>query len=48
VLAQRGDHDRVQPLITSALAKIDATADRATASRARHAGGIAALADGNR
>ena len=47
VLALRGDHDRVQPLITSALAKIDATADRATAARARHAAGIAALADGS-
>ena len=47
VLAMRGDHDGVQPLITSALAKIDATADRATAARARHAAGIAALADGS-
>ena len=47
VLALRGNHDRVQPLITSALAKIDTTADRATAARARHATGIAALADGS-
>jgi DNA-binding CsgD family transcriptional regulator len=47
VLALRGNHDRVQPLITSALTKIDATADRATAARARHAAGIAALADGS-
>jgi DNA-binding CsgD family transcriptional regulator len=47
VLALRGDRDRVQPLITSALARIDATADRATAARARHAAGIAALADGS-
>ena len=36
VLALRGHHDQVQPLITSALARIDATADRATAARARH------------
>jgi DNA-binding CsgD family transcriptional regulator len=47
VLAMRGHHDRVQPLITSALAKVDATADRATAARARHAAGIAALAEGS-
>jgi DNA-binding CsgD family transcriptional regulator len=47
VLALRGHHDQVQPLITSALAKIDATADRATAARARHAAGIAALANGS-
>jgi DNA-binding CsgD family transcriptional regulator len=47
VLALRGNRDRVQPFITSALAKIDATADRATAARARHAAGIAALADGS-
>jgi DNA-binding CsgD family transcriptional regulator len=46
VLALRGHHDLVQPLITSALAKIDATADRASAARAWHAAGIAALADG--
>jgi DNA-binding CsgD family transcriptional regulator len=47
VLALRGDRDRVPPLIASALAKVDATADRATAARARHAAGIAALADGS-
>ncbi len=47
VLALRGRHDQVQPLVTSALARIDATADRATAARARHAAGIAALADGS-
>ena len=47
VLALRGDHDQVPPLITSALARIDATADRATAARARHAAGIAALAGGS-
>src|SRR4029077_21227713 len=47
VLALRGNHDRVQPLIASALARIDATADRATVARARHAAGIAALADGS-
>jgi DNA-binding CsgD family transcriptional regulator len=47
VLALRGDHDRVPPLIASALARIDATADRATAARARHASGIAALASGS-
>ena len=47
VLALRGNHDRVQPLFASALAKIDATADRATAARARHAAGIAALAGGS-
>ena len=47
VLALRGSHDWVQPLITSALTKIDATADRATAARAWHAAGLAALADGS-
>ncbi len=47
VLALRGRHDQVQPLVTSALARIDATADRATAARARHAAGIAALAGGS-
>jgi DNA-binding CsgD family transcriptional regulator len=47
VLAMRGDHDRVPPLIASALARVDATADRATAARARHAAGIAALAGGS-
>jgi DNA-binding CsgD family transcriptional regulator len=47
VLALRGDRDRVPPLIASALAKVDATADRATVARAWHAAGIAALADGS-
>ena len=47
VFAMRGNQGQVQPLITSALARIDATADRATAARARHAAGIAALADGS-
>jgi DNA-binding CsgD family transcriptional regulator len=47
VAALRGDHGLVQPLISSALAKVDATADQATAGRARHAAGLAALADGS-
>jgi len=46
VLAQRGHADQVQPLVVGALARIDASADRATAARARQAAGLAALADG--
>ena len=44
VLALRGHHDQVPPLVASALARIDATADRATAARAWHAASLAALA----
>jgi DNA-binding CsgD family transcriptional regulator len=47
VLALRGNHDGVQPLIASALARVDAAADRATAARAHHAAGLAALAEGS-
>ena len=47
VLAMRGDHDQVHPLVASALATIDAAAYRGFAARARHAAGIAALAEGS-
>ena len=47
VAALRGDHGLVQPLISSALGKVDATADQASAGRARHAAGLAALAEGS-
>jgi DNA-binding CsgD family transcriptional regulator len=47
VLAMRGGHDQVRPLVTSALAKIDAAGYRGFAARAWHAAGIAALAEGS-
>jgi DNA-binding CsgD family transcriptional regulator len=47
VLAMRGDLDRVQPLLTTALASADGTEYRSVAARARHAAGLAALANGN-
>jgi len=47
VLAARGDHDQVRPLLTSALAAVDPAETRSVAARAWHAAGIAALAHGN-
>ncbi|HEV8165604.1 MAG TPA: AAA family ATPase, partial [Actinomycetota bacterium] len=47
VLAMRGDHEQVRPLLASALASVDAAEYRGFTARARHAGGIAALAAGS-
>ena len=47
VLAMRGDHDQVGPLLASALAAVDEAEYRAFAARARHAAGLAALAEGD-
>jgi DNA-binding CsgD family transcriptional regulator len=47
VLAARGDHDQVRPLLTSALAAVDPAEVRSFAARAWHAAGIAELAVGN-
>jgi DNA-binding CsgD family transcriptional regulator len=47
VLAMRGDHDQVSPLLTRALSVVDAAEYRAFAARAWHASGIAALAEGS-
>ena len=47
VLAMRGDHEQVRPLLASALASVDAAEYRGYTARARHAGGIAALAAGS-
>jgi DNA-binding CsgD family transcriptional regulator/tetratricopeptide (TPR) repeat protein len=46
VLAMRGDHDQVPALLARALSAVDAAEYRAFAARARHAAGIAALAEG--
>ena len=46
VLAMRGVHDQVRPLVTSVLATIDAAEYRGFAARAWRAAGIAALAEG--
>jgi DNA-binding CsgD family transcriptional regulator len=47
VLALRGHLDQVQPHLASALAGVDPAEYRAYAARARHAAGLAALADGS-
>ena len=47
VLVMRGQHDQVGPLLASALAAVGADEYRSVAARARHAAGIAALAEGN-
>ena len=47
VLVMRGQHDQVGPLMASALAAVGADEYRSVAARARHAAGIAALAEGN-
>jgi DNA-binding CsgD family transcriptional regulator len=46
VLAMRGDHDQVAPLLTRALSAVDAAEYRSVAARAQHAAGISALAEG--
>jgi DNA-binding CsgD family transcriptional regulator len=47
VLALRGDHDEVAPLLARALATLDPAHYRAFAARARHAAGLAALGAGS-
>ena len=47
VLAMRGDHDRVAPLLARVLAAVDPSEYRGFAARTRHAAGLAALAQGN-
>ena len=47
VLAMRGGHDQVRPLVANALATIDAAEYRGFAARAWHAAGITALAEGS-
>jgi DNA-binding CsgD family transcriptional regulator len=47
VLAMRGGHDQVRPLVANALATIDAAEYRGFAARAWHVAGIAALAEGS-
>ena len=46
VLAMRGDHDRVAPLLARALSAVDVAEYHSVAARARQAAGIAALAEG--
>jgi DNA-binding CsgD family transcriptional regulator len=47
IAAMRGDHDQVGPLLARVLATVDATHIRGFAVRARHAAGLAALAQGS-
>ena len=47
VFVMRGQHDQAVPLLASALAAVGADEYRSIAARARHAAGIAALAEGN-
>ena len=47
VLAMRGDHDQVAPLLARALAVVDTSEYRGFAARARHAAGLSALAQGS-
>ena len=47
VLVMRGQHDQAGSLLASALAAVGADEYRSVAARARHAAGIAALAEGN-
>ena len=47
VLAMRGDHDRVAPLLARVLAAVDQSEYRGFAARTRHAAGLAALAQGH-
>jgi len=46
VLALRGHHDQVQPRLASAFGTVNPAEYHAFAARARHAAGLAALADG--
>ena len=47
VLAARGEHDLLRPLLARALAALDPAEHRAAAARAWHAAGLAALAEGS-
>jgi DNA-binding CsgD family transcriptional regulator len=47
VLAMRGSHDEVGPLLASALAIVEGAEYRAFAARATHAAGLAAVAEGS-
>jgi len=47
VLAMRGEHDQVRPVLARALTIVGDAEHRAAAARARHAAGIAALAEGS-
>ena len=47
VLAMRGDHFRVAPLLARVLAAVDTSEYRGFAARTRHAAGLAALAQGH-
>ena len=47
VFAMRGDQGQVEPHLASALAAVNPAEYRAYAARARHAAGLAALADGD-
>ena len=47
VAAMRGDHDRVAPLLARVRATVDTSEYRGFAARARHAAGLAAIAQGN-
>jgi len=47
VLVLRGQHDQARPLLAGALPVVGADEYRSVAARARHAAGIAALAEGN-
>jgi DNA-binding CsgD family transcriptional regulator len=47
VLALRGDHDQMQPLLDRAFTVLDAARYGGFTARARHAAGLAALADGS-
>src|SRR6185295_10676161 len=47
VVAMRGDPDRVAPLLARVRATVDTSEYRGFAARARHAAGLAAIAQGN-
>jgi DNA-binding CsgD family transcriptional regulator len=47
IAAMRGDHDRVAPLLARVIAAVDTSEYRGFAARARHAAGLAALAQGS-
>jgi DNA-binding CsgD family transcriptional regulator len=47
VAAMRGDHDQVAPLLARVVAVVDTSEYRGFAARARHAAGLAAIAQGN-
>jgi DNA-binding CsgD family transcriptional regulator len=47
VMAMRGDHDQVAPLLAQVSAAVDIAEYRGFAARVRHAAGIAALAQGS-